>query len=162
MSKTKLRTENEIKEFYLKHKKDDFLGFRAEVLVPYLSFENAKEFLTKEAKKRSWEKNRFKLTEAAVKKSLATYLEFAFGKALDHRGISAERSIEKLSCWLWVLGDEELYNFAQNDENYPNYGMPILKRIAEKYELPIPEHSMVKRMAKGLPCVEGCTQGCGK
>ena len=42
------------------------------------------------------------------------------------------RSIDHFRAWLWLLGDEML-RFADDGDNYPMYGKPILRRICEKY-----------------------------
>lgn len=73
-----------------------------------------------------------------ILQALAHYLAFAWEKALEKRGISASRSIDKLRQWLWLLGDDELCAVCDDDAMYPPYGIPILRRIAAKYELPDP------------------------
>lgn len=62
------------------------------------------------------------------------YIDFAIGKALDQRGISASRSIWKFKQWLWLLEDYEITNFDFND-----YGYKLLMEIAKKYDLTINE-----------------------
>lgn len=74
-----------------------------------------------------------KLTEEAITKKMMDYMDFALGKARNERGISASRSIWKYVQWLWVLEDEELLVFAEDEENYPMYGMPVLQKICDKY-----------------------------
>lgn len=73
------------------------------------------------------------LTEEAVIEEMRGYMEFALGKAYNERGISASRSVWKYVQWLWVLEDKELLAFAEDDDNYPMYGMPVLQRICDKY-----------------------------
>ena len=73
------------------------------------------------------------LTEEAIIKEMRDYMDFALGKARNERGISANRSIWKYVQWLWALDDEELLAFAEDDDNYPMYGMPILQKICDKY-----------------------------
>ena len=58
------------------------------------------------------------------------YINFAYEKAYDQRGISASRSMWKFSQWLWVLDDDEM-----NCENYDNYGIGVLDQIVLKYGL---------------------------
>lgn len=129
-------------------------GFDKEVLVPFLDFEHAKSFLKPEVTKEGWQPS--PLTEEVVKKELADYLQFAWDKALNHRGLSAGRSIEKLTEWLWLLDDEELVTQHQ----YKNYGVPILLAISKKYELPYPTTTDAMNMAEGKPCRENCEEGC--
>lgn len=60
-------------------------------------------------------------------------LEFAFSKALDKRGISAGLMYEVILMWMWVL-DDELKDFTE----YAQYGLPLFKAVAVKYNLPNP------------------------
>ena len=73
------------------------------------------------------------LTEEEVVKEMKEYIEFAFGKAYNCRGLSSSRSIWKFTQWLWLLEDHELMTFAEDDDNYAMYGVPVLRKIAEKY-----------------------------
>lgn len=73
------------------------------------------------------------LTEEAVIDAMRKYIDFAFEKAHNQRGLSANRSIWKFTQWLWLIEDEALLDFAENSDNYPMYGLPILRAIAEKY-----------------------------
>lgn len=70
-------------------------------------------------------------TEEAVREQLKADLEFAFEKALDKRGISASMMYEVVKMWLWVLEDE--LALVDDEEVYPQYGLPLLKRVALKY-----------------------------
>lgn len=74
------------------------------------------------------------LTEENVIKEMQEYIGFAFQKARDRRGISAERSIWKFRQWLWALDDTEITDFS-----YEDYGISLLTRIAEKYKLKVEE-----------------------
>lgn len=80
-----------------------------------------------------WNKDVEPFTEENVKKYLATDLAFAFEKALNKRGISSGLMFEVIKMWMWVLDD----GLADFDE-YPMYGLPLYKRVAEKYGLPNP------------------------
>lgn len=73
------------------------------------------------------------LTQEAIIEEMRSYMEFALGKAYNERGISASRSVWKYVQWLWVLEDEELLDYAEDDDNYPMYGLPILQKICTKY-----------------------------
>lgn len=112
----------------------DYFGFSLDVLVPYLPIEMAREFLKPDVSE--WEQ--LTLNRTVIINEMTEYMEFAWEKALDERGLSANRSIIKMQAWLWLLGDTELLAFAENDRNYPMYGKPILRRICEVYELPVP------------------------
>jgi hypothetical protein len=125
-------------------------------LLKYLPYSMAKEFLKPEVKENDWKQET--LTKENVIASMSSYMVFALGKAEDHRGISACRSIDHFKGWLWLLGDDELIKFA--DHNYPMYGAPILKKICDKYGLKFSESKEMTLMAEGEPCSPGC-HGCG-
>lgn len=72
-------------------------------------------------------------TEENVKQHLANDLAFAFEKALDKRGISASLMLDVVKMWLWVLDDP-----LADDEEYAQYGLPVLKKVAVKYGLSNP------------------------
>lgn len=58
-------------------------------------------------------------------------VSFAFEKANNQRGISANLMYEVVKMWMWVFDDE----LADYDDYY-DYGIPFLKQVAAKYELP--------------------------
>lgn len=153
-----MRTDQEIYEYYKQNRKNDMMGFSAEVLLPYLSLDLAKEFLKPDADLSKWVQ--LELSEKAILEEMNGYMEFAWGKVINHRGISASRSVEKMSMWLYILGNDEMVEFCQDDKNYMNYGAPVLKKICEKYDFPIPDDKEVHRMAEGKMCIDECTQGC--
>lgn len=72
-------------------------------------------------------------TEDEVKAQLAVDLDFAFKKALGQRGLSAGLMYGVIKMWMWVLGDD-----LQHCEEYAQYGLPLLKKVAVKYGLPNP------------------------
>ena len=87
---------------------NDFFGFQQEVLVPFLDYENAKEFLKPEVKKVAWKKSQVKLNKETVLEQMKDYMEFAWEKCSGHRGLSASRSLEKMRAWpvkCFHLGD---------------------------------------------------------
>jgi len=59
------------------------------------------------------------------------YISFAWEKANDKRGISANRSIDHFKGWLWLLGDEEGIEYLK--ANYAPYGKPGLAYTCKKY-----------------------------
>lgn len=95
------------------------------------------------------------------------YLTFAIGKAVDHRGISASRSVDKLGEYAWLLGRDDVLQ-AMDAAEYAQYGAPKLKAFAEGMgwpwpgELPEREARELARMAEGLPCRDECGEGCGR
>jgi len=156
-----MRTIDEIVEYYRLEQSADFFGFVAEVLFPFLPFDKAKEWLKEDATAEEWGEVE-ELTRESVLEWMRDYMEFAWSKARNHRGLSAGRSVDKMRAWLWLLGDDELVTFASGRRNYSQYGVPILKAICEKYDFPMPADKGVERMAQGLPCCRDCNMGCGR
>ncbi len=127
-----VRTLNEI---YAKlqelewNKDDDFFGFKKSDLVTYLLFEQAKPYLKEKVTTDQWTPS--KLERESIILEMLDYMEFAWGKANNCRGISSGRSIEHYEIWLWLLKDdlcEEL------EDMYQYYGKPCLRVICEKYD----------------------------
>lgn len=142
-----MRTHKEIQDLIDRFEKwphEDFIGFKREALQTALAMkEGDEDALIKEAKE---------------------YLVFAIGKAVNHRGLSAGRSVDKLTCWCWVL---EHTNFPDNHgQPYTNYGVPILKWAAEKIGADWPtDDPVLNAMAEGKKCPEcesGRMRGCGE
>ena len=69
-------------------------------------------------------------TEKNVLAELESDLDFAFNKALHKRGISAACMYCVIKMWNQVLGNE-LRDWS--DDNYAQYGLPLLKATALKY-----------------------------
>ena len=70
------------------------------------------------------------LSQENILRHLKGDLEFAFEKALGQRGISSELMYEVVKMWMWVLDDE-----LQEFNGYAQYGLPLLKAVAVKYDL---------------------------
>lgn len=88
-------------------------------------------------------------------------LPFALGKILNHRGISASRSVDQLTEYAWLLGRDDVVQ-AMQDAAYPQYGAPKVKAFGEGLGLEWPGTEPMRRMADGLPCSDDCWQGCGR
>jgi len=71
------------------------------------------------------------LTKRNVIEKMKNYISFAWGKANDKRGISANRSIDHFKGWLWLLGDEKGIDYLK--ANYAPYGKPGLAYVCKKY-----------------------------
>ena len=133
-------------------------------LIERLPFDVAKQFLTEDAladAENDWREKPTPNTREAILERMRDYMPFALGKAEDHRGLSANRSIEHYHNWLWLLGDDKTLAFAEDDDNYPQYGVPILKHVCEVYGFQFPENACLARMADGEPCDPDCDDGCG-
>ena len=152
-----MRTQQEIVD-RMKAESSIF-AFGSEVLAGYLELEHLRPFCKRDADLADHKPS--PLTSEHVLAEMRGYMEFAWGKALGHRSISASRSVEKFAAWLWLLGDDEMFSFAEADSTYAQYGVPVLKAISVKYGFPFPDGPAVARMAQGLPCTAGCVEGCG-
>lgn len=153
-----MRTDAEILARVREIQAEDFFGFEISDLLIRLPFAAAREFLKADATEDGW-------TVAprgrdALLAEMDHYAEFAWGKARDHRGISANRSVSHYRGWLWLLSDDD---FGAIDwERYRNYGAPILKQICERFAFPVPADEALLRMSRGEPCEPGCGEGCGR
>jgi hypothetical protein len=149
-----VRSQTEIVERLRVARMDDFFGFKTEVLASFLDAEHAMEFCKPNADLSDW----IVLTDVAT--AGAEYLAFAFDKAEDHRGISAERSVEKMTEYAWLQGRDDVVK-AMDDAGYARYGVPKLVAYARAFDLPIPEGQWIENMAQGRRCEPGCDIGCG-
>lgn len=155
-----IKTQDEIVKHYRTTKDEDFFGFAGEVFIPYLDFQPAREFLKPDTSLTAESWKQYPLTEEGVIGEMKSYMEFAWDKASNHRGLSAGRSVEKMRAWLWLLGNDELIEYAE--EHYQNYGAPILLKICQAYNFPVPDDEGLARMAGRLPCRDDCDEGCAK
>ncbi len=151
-----MRTQDEIVEHIRAN--EGLLDFTASALVPYLDFEHAKPWLKEDVTADQWKPT--PLDRETVLAEMREYMEFAWGKVEDHRGISASRSVDKMGAWVWLLGDDEvLADFKAT--GYPNYGAPKLAVVCRAYGFPIPDDEGVQRMIQGDDCGIGDC-GCGR
>lgn len=142
--------------------KIDLFGTRAETLATALTYENAITILDPAGfTAEDWQANQLHTIQDVVA-AARDYLPFAIGKALNHRGLSAYRSIDHLTEWAWLAGRDDVVA-AIHDGAYENYGVPKLRLFANGLELDWPDDPpALSRMAGGLPCSPGCESGCGR
>lgn len=146
-------TQDQIVERIAAVAENDWLGFRREVLVQALDFAHAKPFLRDGVTEDQWP-----TTDLAAE--AAEYLTFAIEKILDHRGISANRSVDKLCEYAWLLGRHDVVS-AMESVGFAQYGAPKVKAFAVGLDLPWPDDPALARMAAGESCYPGCDEGCG-
>ena len=127
-----MKNQKEIKERF--NSVDDMFGTQQADLVNYMTFETAKEFLKVdyvkkvEKRKEKWD------YETDPKKEILDYLDFAYEKAEDRRGLSAGRSMLHFKTWVW-LDDDKFYNeIIREIEDYYDYGIPVLDKISKHYK----------------------------
>lgn len=111
----------------------DFIQIQRHDLLAFMEYETAKPFLKDEyiEKVISGEESWSHLTDP--KKEILDYLEFAYDKARSARGLSAARSLLHFKTWIWLDNDELYKELEESFENYTDYGIPVLDKIAKHY-----------------------------
>jgi hypothetical protein len=122
-----MKSQDEIVE-KIKSEKDDFFGAKRGDWIDFLDFEHAKEFLKPEVTAEEWKPK--ENTPEGIKACIINYLPFAWDKANGCRGISANRSINHMEAYLWLLGDEE-FTEKFNHIEYQYYGKDALIAVSE-------------------------------
>ena len=151
-----MKTQEEIRARFDEHRGsyDDMFGFKQEALFEALEFASVADIVQEGVTADGWH-------EVDVEKTAREYLKFAVGKVADHRGISASRSVEKFTEWLWVLDDADLSRRFEEAE-YSPYGAPKLAVLAEAWGIRTSEMDSEawSRMSKGMNCTDDCREGC--
>lgn len=125
-----MRTQEKIQKKVTELKRKDLFGFEIHEYIRYLDFEHAKPFLRDNTKKGDWEQEK----ETPAEK-IRGYMNFAWGKANERRGISAFRSLQHMAAWLWLDGQDKFLKKWNNFKDYEYYGKPQLIAICEKYKI---------------------------
>jgi len=141
-----MRTQEQVVE-RVKAAGSNIFDFSADIYLDYLDFEHADLLLKGRATKETWEvalgdfsgfgppTNRTRPIPLDdrnfILESMRHYMGFAWDKVLDQRGISAMRSVQKFSAWLWLLEDDELS--AELLGEYHDYGAVLLEKVCVKY-----------------------------
>ena len=123
-----MRSQQEILD-RLKGMENDFFGWETNGLVLALTKESAETLvgtiLKPDADLSDWEPAYY--TDQEIRDRCIDYMEFAWGKANNCRGISAGRSMAHYKTWLWLLGEDQF----EGIEDYEFYGKDHLVRICE-------------------------------
>lgn len=123
-----MRTQEEIIARIESIKKDDFFGFQTADLIQCLDFEHAKSYLKKGATADQWPTEPH--DRESILKVMENYMDFAWDKANNERGLSAGRSMAHYTAWTWLIGDEDKF---PNLETYTDYGRPHLRALCKEY-----------------------------
>lgn len=107
---------------------NDWIGTQKNDLICYLDFEHAKDFLKPEVTPEKWKEIQMPLDREKIITQIKDYMEFAWEKANNCRGISAMRSIYHYMTWTWLLCDD-----FGNLSDYEYYGKDDLVKICEYY-----------------------------
>lgn len=119
------RTQAEIIERLRTNKKRDPFGWATMDLVEWLDFEQAKEFLKPDVTAEQW-KEHYK--PKPVRDQMVEYMPFAWEKANDCRGLSAGRTLDHYSNWLWLIGEDKM---SESITNYEYYGKDNLAELCK-------------------------------
>lgn len=130
------RTPDEILRRIKDRENADFFGFETDNYISALPFEQAKPYLKEGVTEEEWGG----LTPTDLRAQMIDYLDFAFEKARNERGLSACRSIMHYVAWLWLTGDEEAEQLSESIQNYYDYGAPQLLDICKYLGVDPREH----------------------
>lgn len=126
-----MKTQQEIVGRILERSENDVLGFETKEYYDFLDYAHAKPFLKPETTEGDWNRLSIYPSPGNLLVTMLEYMPFAWEKANDCRGISANRSIGHYEAWLWLMDDGFLEQF--NTIEYEHYGKEKLIAICEKY-----------------------------
>jgi hypothetical protein len=157
-----MRSQEEILQRIEERGKFDLFGFEVDEYISALDFEHAKPFIKEGTTEAQWNESIGENNDEALRKAMIDYLDFAVEKAVNHRGISSSRSVAHYLAWFWLLGDDEMVAFIEDEDNYPQYGAPIIAKAHERLGKELPDDERFLRMSRGESCSQGCEMGCGR
>lgn len=112
-------------------KASDWMGTQQSDLINFLNYPDAKQYLKKGITKAKWDKLKDKNTRRAILAQMRKYMSFAWDKANNCRGLSADRSINHYRAWIWMLNDGFLKKLEMIE--YEHYGKEKLIAICKQY-----------------------------
>jgi hypothetical protein len=121
-----MRTNEEILEKIESVKESDFFGVKVNDLLVRLPFDCAKKFLVDDAVESEWVVQ--PRDRESIVKEMQEYMPFAWDKANGCRGLSAARSMDHYSAWVWLCGDD-----LGDLSDYEYYGKDNLVKICNQY-----------------------------
>ena len=127
-----MRTQDEIITRIGERREHDFLGFEIDEYILCLDFAHAGPYLKDGATEENWAGATDVLPPV---ERMQAYMEFAWGKANDERGISANRSVLHYIAWLWLTEEDEPLAKVEHmyDTDYHYYGKPILEIVCDHF-----------------------------
>lgn len=124
------RIQEEIVKRIQDRKDNDFFGFERITYMAYLNLEHMAVFLEPGEVIISHDPSLIDPVD-----EIKNYMEFAWDKANNMRGLSAGRSVDRMTAWLWLAGEDDLCEWVSNCDNYYHYGKEILEKICEHYNI---------------------------
>ncbi len=128
-----MRTQDEIVARFKERAATDWLGFEVNEYLSAMDFEHANEFLKDDVTPDQF-KTTFK-TDDDVRRCMAQYIDFAWNKCNNERGISASRSLMHYVAWIWLVGDDDVYDRLEleMEKNHNDYGRSCLELLCQHY-----------------------------
>jgi hypothetical protein len=128
-------TQDQIVERIHRTKANDMLGFEWHEYLRFLDYDNVKQFLKEDADIKPEDVKPPELTREGMLTIMHDYMGFAWDKANNCRGISANRSIMHYIAWTFLAGDLEFCEQLEEEyaKNYQYYGKEILIMICKFY-----------------------------
>jgi hypothetical protein len=161
------RTQDEIVARFREEQDDDVFGWMREVLLEAMTAESLQAALPAVSAADAADVTSDSGPDR-IEGLARTYLTFAVGKIVNHRGISATRSVQKLAGYAWVLGRDDIVT-AMEAAGYAQYGAPKVKAFADgmgwpflETAEPACERAWLERMSQGLRCSDACMDGCDR
>lgn len=133
-----VRSHDEILAYGNKH--DGMFSFSKEILINYLPVDKSVDWIQ--------DKHKAEHLSCALRliddvfettQDFLDYMVFGWMKALDQRGISASRTIDKCATWMWLLGRDDVEQVLRDNDLYNPYGVPALIKACEKLGISVPE-----------------------
>ena len=121
-----MRTDTEILERIKAVEANDWMGTQRSDLILTLPYGLAKPWLEAEVTEETWKPESRERKD--VIERMREYMPFAWEKANNFRGISAGRSMDHYTSWVWLAGDD-----LGDLTDYEYYGKDNLVRICNKY-----------------------------
>lgn len=140
-NKLVLKTSKEARQKHTETRSEDVLNFIQEILIQFIAFEDIKDIIDPEHLPKIESGEEVWLEPLSLEEAVQDFLDymvFAWGKALDERGISAGRSIQKLGTYLWLFSRPDLEELIKKDSLYYPYGRPALRKVCEELGIQTP------------------------
>jgi len=136
------RTPEEMLAYGNKH--DQFMSFTKEILINYMPVNFSVEWIKEDCKQKHLD-NPIKIIDDTYEtaQDFLDYMVFGWMKALDERGISASRTIDKCGTYMWLLNRADIDDVLRDHELYNPYGSPALIKACEMLGIAAPEELII-------------------